>query len=711
MAERDVAMFELGLRDYGTSWTRLQEALNVQQQLYGPAKEKAGPYIESRENDAPVSEKQVSPSGTPKKGKQPSLPVSRTASSESEKSAAETSPKAAKPKGFISLITRSKDSNTGKKPKKGSKCPNESPKSDEKDRKQLAREKRIEPEDDNEETMTSRSAHENGKEDRESAQDDSVVTRRRSSHGNSRRHGRPSSPDHRKGQHEYSSKDSPSNEYPREHVVKEKILHQKEKYDRVIKEFSRDESSREYSRKDTLPLSPSNNKGDCGRGSRTVYGDEGFKEHPTGRPVNSVEERSKSSNDERPMYPPYEEGFGREEFIRKETSSKSRSEKSMHARRSKESSKEEILADHSQHRRHSQEASKDEDHADKSAVPGSERRMNLRLSREQSKEDETLNKSPTSRELPAYPKLRRESSKSNSPNDSNLLARDDRLEYARSSRDMSRNDAPKEHRIVSPPRGQQRNTHTNGDYPRHYEPPPGRDHIFRFSNDTTRESTFVDYRPPSPNTRNSQDHAPESKGESTRVNKPASPSSHKTQQEYRRVSRETSRDDRGKDPLDDDEELMMMEPTANPRPRQRSHTEQQIKSPPDAPKPQVMRCIRCCATVYPMELVTPKPGVLLHSGCFKCRECGVKLTLQTYFTNQRDTRDSDVYCRTHQPRLGPGTVDGNALNILTSKNSKDIKFSRYSKGSDAEILLSSKVISQKDDFDVMREENGGLRYI
>ncbi|KAK8771398.1 hypothetical protein V5799_025358 [Amblyomma americanum] len=98
---------------------------------------------------------------------------------------------------------------------------------------------------------------------------------------------------------------------------------------------------------------------------------------------------------------------------------------------------------------------------------------------------------------------------------------------------------------------------------------------------------------------------------------------------------------------------------------------------PDSARPQ--GCTRCGDRVYPKEMVTPKPGVLLHSGCFKCRECGVKLTLQTFFTNQRDTRDTDVYCRTHVPRLGPGTVDGNALNILTSKNSREIKFSRYPK--------------------------------
>lgn len=125
---------------------------------------------------------------------------------------------------------------------------------------------------------------------------------------------------------------------------------------------------------------------------------------------------------------------------------------------------------------------------------------------------------------------------------------------------------------------------------------------------------------------------------------------------------------------------------ADQEPRSPPHTQQQhqlVQATDSSVRP--LGCTRCGDRVYPKEMVTPKPGVLLHSGCFKCRECGVKLTLQTFFTNQRDTRDMDVYCRTHVPRLGPGTVDGNALNILTSKNSREIKFSRYPKASDTEL--------------------------
>ncbi|KAL3196359.1 hypothetical protein MRX96_001694 [Rhipicephalus microplus] len=125
---------------------------------------------------------------------------------------------------------------------------------------------------------------------------------------------------------------------------------------------------------------------------------------------------------------------------------------------------------------------------------------------------------------------------------------------------------------------------------------------------------------------------------------------------------------------------------ADQEPKSPPHTQQQhqpVQATDSSVRP--LGCTRCGDRVYPKEMVTPKPGVLLHSGCFKCRECGVKLTLQTFFTNQRDTRDMDVYCRTHVPRLGPGTVDGNALNILTSKNSREIKFSRYPKASDTEL--------------------------
>ncbi|XP_065284545.1 zinc finger CCCH domain-containing protein 13-like [Dermacentor albipictus] len=136
------------------------------------------------------------------------------------------------------------------------------------------------------------------------------------------------------------------------------------------------------------------------------------------------------------------------------------------------------------------------------------------------------------------------------------------------------------------------------------------------------------------------------------------------------------------------QQLQRRDGRADPEPRSPLHhhhqqQQQQVQATENSVRP--LGCTRCGDRVYPKEMVTPKPGVLLHSGCFKCRECGVKLTLQTFFTNQRDTRDTDVYCRTHVPRLGPGTVDGNALNILTSKNSREIKFSRYPKASDTEL--------------------------
>ncbi|XP_049527801.1 microtubule-associated protein futsch [Dermacentor silvarum] len=135
------------------------------------------------------------------------------------------------------------------------------------------------------------------------------------------------------------------------------------------------------------------------------------------------------------------------------------------------------------------------------------------------------------------------------------------------------------------------------------------------------------------------------------------------------------------------QQLQRRDGRADPEPRSPLHhqqqQQQQVQATDNGVRP--LGCTRCGDRVYPKEMVTPKPGVLLHSGCFKCRECNVKLTLQTFFTNQRDTRDADVYCRTHVPRLGPGTVDGNALNILTSKNSREIKFSRYPKASDTEL--------------------------
>lgn len=54
-------------------------------------------------------------------------------------------------------------------------------------------------------------------------------------------------------------------------------------------------------------------------------------------------------------------------------------------------------------------------------------------------------------------------------------------------------------------------------------------------------------------------------------------------------------------------------------------------------------CLRCGRTVYQVDKVGPlKDFTFFHKGCLKCRVCGSKLTLKTYFNNQQDNDDKEV---------------------------------------------------------------------
>lgn len=77
-----------------------------------------------------------------------------------------------------------------------------------------------------------------------------------------------------------------------------------------------------------------------------------------------------------------------------------------------------------------------------------------------------------------------------------------------------------------------------------------------------------------------------------------------------------------------------------------------------------LKCLRCRTTVYPVDKVGPlKDFTFFHQGCFKCKICGTKLTLKTYFNNLQDQEDQEVYCQNHAPKQGPGTLDGTAVGI------------------------------------------------
>jgi len=80
-------------------------------------------------------------------------------------------------------------------------------------------------------------------------------------------------------------------------------------------------------------------------------------------------------------------------------------------------------------------------------------------------------------------------------------------------------------------------------------------------------------------------------------------------------------------------------------------------------------CLRCGKTVYPTDKIGPlKDFTFFHSGCFRCVECGSKLTLKTYYNNQHSSEDKEVYCSQHVPKIGPGKFDGDAIGIKAAVN-------------------------------------------
>ena len=80
-------------------------------------------------------------------------------------------------------------------------------------------------------------------------------------------------------------------------------------------------------------------------------------------------------------------------------------------------------------------------------------------------------------------------------------------------------------------------------------------------------------------------------------------------------------------------------------------------------------CLRCGKTVYPTDKIGPlKDFTFFHSGCFRCIECGSKLTLKTYLNNQHSQDDKEVYCSTHVPKIGPGKLNGESMGIKTAMN-------------------------------------------
>lgn len=84
-------------------------------------------------------------------------------------------------------------------------------------------------------------------------------------------------------------------------------------------------------------------------------------------------------------------------------------------------------------------------------------------------------------------------------------------------------------------------------------------------------------------------------------------------------------------------------------------------------------CLRCSKTVYQMDKVGPlKDFTFYHQNCFKCRECGTKLTLKTYFNNQHSGNDQEVYCHRHCPKTPAGKLDNQSVGIRAALNAPKV---------------------------------------
>lgn len=93
-------------------------------------------------------------------------------------------------------------------------------------------------------------------------------------------------------------------------------------------------------------------------------------------------------------------------------------------------------------------------------------------------------------------------------------------------------------------------------------------------------------------------------------------------------------------------------------------------------------CYRCEKRVYPVERVDI--GVVFHRRCFRCRVCGIQLTLRTFHWDQENS--PDVYCQAHVTKL-VGSIDKDSVGIKSALNAPkrgptagEIRGSKYNPG-------------------------------
>ncbi len=78
---------------------------------------------------------------------------------------------------------------------------------------------------------------------------------------------------------------------------------------------------------------------------------------------------------------------------------------------------------------------------------------------------------------------------------------------------------------------------------------------------------------------------------------------------------------------------------------------------------QENKCLRCSNQVYSLERIGPIKGNIYHKTCFKCLMCDRQLDLKTYYTNQVDLNDRQIYCQSHAPKSGKGVFGADNIYI------------------------------------------------
>ena len=80
------------------------------------------------------------------------------------------------------------------------------------------------------------------------------------------------------------------------------------------------------------------------------------------------------------------------------------------------------------------------------------------------------------------------------------------------------------------------------------------------------------------------------------------------------------------------------------------------------------KCLRCGNQVYALERIGPIKGNIYHKTCFKCLICDRQLDLKTYYTNQIDLNDRQIYCQSHAPKSGKGVFGADNIYIHSVLN-------------------------------------------